>query len=59
VLCDTDKRLSIDFIDEDLNCISHYLTPRATRVRAEHESENTLKIASVDELLAGIRSGVR
>ena len=49
----------VDFIDEDLNCISHYLTPRATRVRAEHESENTLKIASVDELLAGIRSGVR
>lgn len=49
----------IDFIDEDLNCISHYLTPRATRVRAAHESENTLKIASVEELLAGIKSGVR
>jgi hypothetical protein len=44
----------VEFIDEKLNCVSHYLTPRATRVRASDEPENTLKIASVEELLASI-----
>jgi hypothetical protein len=39
----------VEFIDDDLNCISHYLTPRATRVRAAHEPENTLKTWYIDD----------
>jgi hypothetical protein len=49
----------VEFIDEELNFASHYLTPRAIRVRAPHEPENTLKIASTEELLASMRSGNR
>jgi hypothetical protein len=49
----------VEFIDEELNFASHYLTPCAIRVRAPHEPENTLKIASTEELLASMRSGNR
>jgi hypothetical protein len=49
----------VEFIDGELNCTSHYLTPRAIRVRASHESENTLKIANVQELLACMRSRIK
>jgi hypothetical protein len=46
----------VEFIDGESNCTSHYLTQRAIRVRASHKSENTLKIANVEELLACMRS---
>jgi hypothetical protein len=48
----------VEFIDEELNCKSHYLTTRATRVRTGDAPENTLKISSIEELLADTRSGV-
>jgi hypothetical protein len=48
----------VELIDEELNCISHYLTSRAANVRAADDLDEASKAASIEGLLANITTNV-